>query len=138
MGQHGSAHLTVHSRLTICRRVIEEGWTITAAAEAAGVHRHTASKWAHRFQAGGKDGLENRSTRPFRIPRQVSAELVRRIEELRRQRLGSHRIAWMLGVAGSTIYKVLKRLGLSRLCHLEPRPEPHRYEWPAPGDLLHL
>jgi transposase len=138
MGQHASAHLTVHSRLTICRRVTEEGWTIVAASRAAGVHRHTVSKWVRRFQAEGPGGLQNRSTRPHRIPRHVPAELVGRIEDLRRQRLGSHRIAWMLGMARSTVYKVLRRLGLSRLSRLEPRPAPNRYEWPAPGDLLHL
>jgi hypothetical protein len=32
MGQHGSARLSVHSRLTIARRVIEEGWTVAEAA----------------------------------------------------------------------------------------------------------
>ena len=138
MAQHGSAHLTVHSRLTICRRVIEEGWTIVAAAEAADVHRQTASKWVRRFRTEGAAGLQDRSTRPHRIPRQVPPELVRRIEELRRQRLGSHRIGWMLGIARSTVYVVLRRLGLGRLSALEPRPDPHRYEWPCPGDLLHL
>jgi transposase InsO family protein len=138
MGQHGSAHLTVHSRSTICRRVIEQGWTVVAAAEAAGVHRHTAAKWVGRFRVEGAAGLEDRSTKPHRIPRQVPAELVGRIEQLRRARLGSHRIAWTLGIARSTVYKVLRRLGLQRLSRLEPRPDPHRYEWPVPGDLLHL
>jgi transposase InsO family protein len=64
--------------------------------------------------------------------------MVRRIERLRRRRLGSHRIAWMLHLARSTVYRVLCRLGLQRLSRLEPRPEPNRYEWPEPGDLLHL
>jgi transposase InsO family protein len=63
---------------------------------------------------------------------------VHRIVRLRRQRLGSHRIAWMLGLARSTVYRVLRRLGLGRLPRLEPRPDPIRYEWPHPGDLLHL
>lgn len=138
MGQHGSAHLTIHSRLTICRRVIEEGWTIVAAAEAADVHRHTAAKWVRRFKTEGTAGLRDRSTRPHRIPRRVAPEVVREIEELRRQRLGSHRIGWMLGLARSTVYAVLRRLGLGRLSALEPRPDPRRYEWPHPGDLLHL
>jgi transposase InsO family protein len=64
--------------------------------------------------------------------------VVRQIRRLRHQRLGSHRIAWMLGLARSTVYAVLRRLGLHRLARLEPRSEPRRYEWPAPGDLLHL
>ena len=56
MGQHGSARLTVHSRLAIAKRVTEEGWSITEAAVAASVSRQTASKWVHRFLDGGEAG----------------------------------------------------------------------------------
>lgn len=138
MGQHGSARLSVHSRLTIALRVDEQGWTVTQAARAANVSRQTASKWVGRYRDLGEDGLRDRSTRPHRIPRQLARSVVRRIERLRRQRLGSHRIGWMLHLARSTVYRVLRRLGLGRLPRLEPRPEPNRYEWPVPGDLLHL
>jgi transposase InsO family protein len=139
MGQHGSARLSVHSRLTIAERVIEGGWTVTAAASAANVSRQTASKWVRRFREEGVAGLRDRSTRPLTIHRRVAAELVRAIEHLRRtERLGPHRIGWVLGLAASTVYAVLRRLGLHRLRRLEPRPEVIRYEWPAPGDLVHL
>jgi transposase InsO family protein len=139
MGQHGSARLSVHSRFTIAVRVIEEGWTVTAAATAANVSRQTASKWVRRFRDEGEAGLRDRSTRPLRVHRRIAAELVRAIERLRRtERLGPHRIGWVLGLAASTVYAVLRRLGLHRLRRLEPRPEVIRYEWPAPGDLLHL
>lgn len=138
MAQHGSAHLTVHTRAVICRRVLQDGWSMTAAAEAAGVHRHTAAKWVRRFVEEGPRGLRDRSTRPHRIARQVPAEVVAKIEQLRRRRLGSHRIGWMLGMARSTVYAVLRRLGLQRLSRLQPRTPAVRYEWPAPGDLLHL
>jgi transposase len=138
MGQHGSARLSVHSRMTIAFRVVEDGWSVTAAARAANVSRQTASKWVARYREVGEAGLGDRSTRPHRISRQLAAPVVRRIEKLRRQRLGSHRIAWMLGLARSTVYRVLRRLGLQRLSRLEPRPDPNRYEWPVPGDLVHL
>jgi len=138
MGQHGSARLSVHSRLTIALRVQEQGWTVTAAARAANVSRQTASKWVGRYRELGEGGLRDRSTRPHTIHRRLGASVVRRIERLRRQRLGSHRIAWMLHLARSSVYRVLRRLGLARLPRLEPRPDPNRYEWPAPGDLLHL
>jgi transposase InsO family protein len=137
--QHGSARLSVHSRLTIALRVLEEGWSVTAAAEAANVSRQTASKWVHRFSNEGRAGLRDRSTRPRRVRRGVPAGLVRRIERLRRQeRLGPHRIGWELQMARSTVYAVLRRLGLERLRRLEPKTAVIRYEWPAPGDLLHL
>jgi transposase len=61
MGQHGSARLSVHSRLTIARRVQEEGWTLTAAARAANVSRQTASNWVGRFRELGEVGLRDRS-----------------------------------------------------------------------------
>lgn len=139
MGQHGSARLSVHSRMTIAVRVIEQGWTITAAAMAANVSRQTASKWVGRFREEGEAGLRDRSTRPQRIHRRIAEEVVRAIERLRRtERLGPHRIGWALGLAASTVYAVLRRLGLHRLRRLEPRPEVIRYEWAAPGDLLHL
>lgn len=84
-------------------------------------------------------GLRDRSTRPHRIPRRVPTRIVRAIERLRlKERLGPHRIGWALGLAASTVYAVLRRLGISRLGRLEPRPEVIRYEWPVPGDLLHL
>ncbi len=138
MGQHGSAKLSVHSRLTIARRVLEEGWSVSAAARAANVSRQTASKWVGRYRELGEVGLSDRSTRPKKIRRKLVGPLVHRIKRLRSQRLGSHRIAWMLGLARSSVYRVLCRLGLGRLPRLEPRPDPNRYEWPAPGDLLHL
>jgi transposase InsO family protein len=138
MGQHGSARLSVHSRLTIALRVEEQGWSVTAAAHAANVTRQTASKWVARYRELGEPGLRDRSTRPRRIHRAVGKAVVLRIERLRRERLGSHRIAWMLELARSTVYRVLRRLGLSRLPRLQPRPDPNRYEWPVPGELLHL
>lgn len=138
MGQHGSARLSVHSRLTIAHRVVEQGWSVTAAAQASNVSRQTASKWVGRYRGLGESGLRDASTRPHTIKRTVPAAVVRRIRRLRGRRLGSHRIAWMLGLARSTVYRVLRRLGLGRLPRLEPRPDPNRYEWPVPGDLLHL
>lgn len=139
MQQHGSARLSVHSRRTIAVRVIEQGWSVTRAAAAAGVSRQTASKWVGRFRHEGEHGLRDRSTRPHRCRPQVSATITRRIERLRREeRLGPHRISWELQVPRSTVYVVLRRLGLQRLGRLEPRSVVIRYEWPAPGDLLHL
>ena len=133
MGQHGSAHLTVHSRLAIAKRVTEQGWSITEAASAASVSRQTASKWVRRFLDEGEAGLLDRSTRPRRTRPRVAAGIVRKIARLRRARLGTHQIAWLLGMARSSVYAVCRRLGLGRLGPVEPRPEPNRYEWPAPG-----
>lgn len=135
---HGSARLTVHQRGLICRRVLEEDWTTAEAAEAVGVSRQTAHKWLNRFRSEGPTGLLDRSTRPHRI-RRVPAHVERRIVRARiRHRFGPHQLSWLLKIARSTIYAVLRRLGLNRLARLEPRPPVRRYEWPHPGDMLHL
>jgi transposase InsO family protein len=136
---HGSAVLTIHGRRTICRRVLQEGWSVTAAAAAAGVSRQTASKWVNRFRDHGDPGLANRSTRPHRSPARLATRHVARIVRARmRLRWGPHRLSWSLRYPRSTIYAVLKRLGMSRRSQLEARDPVRRYEWPAPGDLIHL
>ena len=50
---------------------------------------------------------------------------------------GPHFLAWRLKVARSTIYAVLRRYGPSRLKTREREPVV-RYEWPNPGDMVHL
>lgn len=136
---HGSARLTVHQRQLICSRVLDEDWTVAEAAEAVGVSRQTASKWLGRFRTEGVSGLSDRSTRPHRSPTRVREAVVRRISKARlRHRAGPHVLSWMLGYARSTIYAVLRRLGLNKLSRLEPSPEIRRYEWPACGDMIHF
>lgn len=135
---HGSARLTVHARALLCERVAQQGWRVTEAAAAAGVSRQTASKWLTRFRSEGPPGLLDRSTRPHRV-RRVPDRVEQRIRNARlHHRIGPHRLSWMLGIARSTIYAVLRRLGLNRLRRLEPRPAVLRYEWPNPGDMIHL
>ena len=136
---HGSAALTVYGRRIICRRVLEEGWSVTAAAVAAGVSRQTASKWVNRFRVHGDAGLANRSTKPHRSPRRLATRDVARIVRARlRLRWGPHRLSWSLRYPRSTVYAVLRRFGISRRSQLEPKAPSRRYEWPAPGDLIHL
>jgi transposase InsO family protein len=136
---HRSARLSVYGRRTICRRVLEQGWTISEAAAAAAVSRQTASKWVHRYLAGGEAGLENRSTRPHRSPSRLPLRVVKRIVRARvRLGWGPHRLGWSLKLPRSSIYAVLRRLGLSRRSALQPKEPARRYEWPRPGDLIHL
>ena len=47
-------------------------------------------------------------------------------------------IATRLKLPGSTVARVLQRNGVSRLRSLEPVQLVKRYEWPNPGDMLHL
>jgi transposase InsO family protein len=63
MKLHRNHRTCPNSRLLICRRVIEEGWSLKAAAEAAGCSERTAAKWLARFRAGDQV-LEDRCSRP--------------------------------------------------------------------------
>jgi transposase InsO family protein len=136
---HRNARLNPHGRLLLCRRIEDEGWLVRAAAEAAGVSRQTASKWRRRLALEGPAGLADRSSARRRPPQRVGGALLRRIVALRlRLRVGPHWIGWLTGAARSSVYAVLRRLGLNRLRALEPRPEAVRYCWPRAGDLVHL
>lgn len=134
---HPNARLTVFGRLTLVRRV-EAGWTVSAAADAAGVSRQTAGKWVTRYRLRGPEGLDDASSRPRRTRPGVSIRRCRRIIKARLlHRKGPHWLSWRLKVARSTIYAVLRRFGLSRLRVRRTEPVV-RFEWPCPGDLVHL
>ena len=120
MVQHGNAHLTVHSPLTICRRMIEQSWTIVAAAEAAGVHRRSASKWVRRFRNEGVTSLKDRSTRPRRIQRWVAPGSFAESRSGAVPGVSPDRL--VARIARSTVYAVLRRLGLGAYRVWSPDP----------------
>ncbi len=119
MRLHGNARTCVHSRRLIVERVLEEGWTVAAAAEAAGVSTRTAAKWLARYRSEGLAGLGDRSSAPRRVPRRTPAERVRVIELLRRLRMTAAEIAEALAMPLSTVSAVLKRIGLGKRSRLE-------------------
>ena len=138
MNIHKHARLTPSGRALLVQRVLQEGWQVAAAAEAAGVSRRTAYKWLARFKAEGFAGLQDRSCRPHRSPRACPAEEIERFEQHRRQRMPLWRIARECGRSLATVGRHMQRLGLSRLAALQP-PEPiRRYERASPGELLHI
>lgn len=131
--------LNPYQRELACHRVRREGWTVTAAADAAGVSRQTVHKWIRRFEGEGAAGLVDRSSRPHRMPRLTRIDLAVRIcLERTARKVGPHELALLLGIARSTIYAVLRRAQLSRLDAWAPKARALRYEWPAAGDLVHL
>jgi transposase InsO family protein len=135
--QHPNARLSVYQRGLIVERVAC-GWTVAQAARAAGVSRQTASKWVNRYRRDGSRALQDASSRPRRTCPRVGQSTVRRIVKARiRFRRGPHYLGWRLGLAGSTVHVVLRRLGLNRL-QRHPKEDVRRYEWPEPGDLVHL
>lgn len=137
---HRNARLTVHGRRLVCRRVLELHESISRVARDMGVSRQTVAKWVRRFLESGEAGLFDRSSRPGAIRERVPAKTVRAIVRTRqRERIGAHRISWKLGVSRSTVCLVLRRVGLARIRDLEPATiRGVRYEWPCPGDLVHV
>jgi transposase InsO family protein len=132
---HPNARLTPHGRALLADR-IRAGWTITAAARAAGISRQTGSKWWQRARFGL---LTDRSSAVHRQARRHPPELVARLCARRRElRVGPHILAWEVGLARSSVYAILRREGLGRLDRLEPRPPVVRYERERPGELVHL
>jgi transposase InsO family protein len=121
------------------KRILELGWSVGAAANAAGVSRRTAYKWLRRFRLEGEAGLADRSSRPHRSPTQLQLEKADIVIELRRtKRMTAAKIAAALHLARSTVARLLQRRGIGRLRLLEPKLEPRSYEWPRPGDMLHI
>jgi transposase InsO family protein len=135
---HPSAALTPRSRRLLVER-IAAGWTITRAAGAVSVSRQTGSKWWRRFRDEGLAGLHDRSSARHHSARRHPPELVAAICRRRRElRLGPDVLAWEHGLAGSTVYALLRREGLGRLDRLQPRAPVVRYERARPGELVHL
>jgi transposase InsO family protein len=138
MKLHANASLSPKGRLVMCRRVVERGWSLTEAAEAAGVSERSCSKWVGRYRAEGEAGLVDRSSAPRAIPHRTPEDRVEAIAALRRLRFTGQEIALALGMALSTVSGILTRIGLGKLSRLEPPEPPNRYERRRAGELLHV
>jgi transposase InsO family protein len=137
MRLHGNAALSWQGRRRLARRVVVEGWTLSAAAEAAGVSVRCARRWSTRYRAEGEPGLLDRSSAPRRVWNRTPDDRVAAILALRRLRMTAAEIAETLGMALSTVSVVLKRQGMGRL-GLIGLEQPVRYERLRPGELVHL
>jgi transposase InsO family protein len=137
MKLHGNAALSWSGRRVLARRVVVEGWTLTAAAEAAGVSVRCARKWTGRYRLEGELGLLDRSSAPRLVANRTAPERVEAIAKLRRLRFTAAEIAETLGMALSTVSGILTRIGMGRLGRLGLEAAV-RYERSRPGELLHI
>ena len=138
MQLHGNAALSVKKRMVLCRRVIEQEWTLTSAAAAAEVSVRTARKWVRRYLADGEAALLDRSSTPHHQPTRTSEGRVQAIAALRRLRMTGAQIAEVLVMPLSTVSGILQRIGLGKLSRLEAPEPPNRYERRHPGELIHI
>jgi transposase InsO family protein len=143
MYSHANAKLGLAGRYALVSAV-EDGLSLRQAAASFNVSPATAHRWWHRWLDSSEEArrslscLLDRSSRPHRSPRQLASELAEQICACRRETgWGPRLVAGATGFAHSTVWKVLKRAGISRAARAAKEPA-NRYEWPCPGDLLHM
>jgi transposase len=137
MRLHANARLSLKGRELLIDRVEVAGWSLTQAAEAAGVSDRTARKWLGRYRTEGPSGLLDRSSAPATVANRTDERRVQAIAALRRLRMTGAEIAEVLGMALSTVSAVLTRIGMGKLGRLGLEPAV-RYERERPGELLHI
>jgi transposase InsO family protein len=138
---HRNAPLTETGRLRLARCIVDHGWPVARAAERFQVARTTAKKWSDRYRELGPAGMADRSSRPHHSPRRTPQPIVRKIVHLRwKQRLGPVAIAARVGLAPSTVHRILVACRINRLRHVDRvTGEPiRRYEMTRPGELVHV
>ena len=129
-----------HSWEARCRlvRLVLSGQSPQAACVACGMSRATAYRLLQRYRQGGWEGLRDRPPIAKRCPHRLSLEAEWQIVALRRQTgWGPRSLSAALGWPASTIWRVLRRYGVSR-AERQPRPPANRYEYAAVGELVHL
>ncbi len=137
MKLHANARLSVKGRELLVDRVESRGWSLTEAAEAAGVSDRTASKWLARYRGEGLGGLLDRSSAPSVVANRTDERRVEVIAALRRVRFTGAEIAELLGMALSTVSGILTQIGMGKLGRLGLEPA-QRYERERPGELIHI
>ena len=146
---HANAALTPVQRLRIGRLVVDDGWSVSAAADYFRVSWPTARRWSERYRAQleatgrapSSTAMADRSSRPHLSPSRTPAPLVRKIVHLRwKKRLGPVQIGGRLGMPASTVHAVLVRCRVNRLTHVDRRSGEvvRRYEHDRPGSLVHV
>ena len=115
MKLHGNAALSWRGRRCLVERVVVGGWTLRAAAEAAGVSVRCARKWVGRYRLEGELGLLDRSSAPRRVANRTAPERLEAIAKLRRLRITAAEIAETLEMPLSTVSGILTRSGMGRL-----------------------
>ena len=137
MNLHANAALSLNRRRLLCRRVVEERWTLRRAARAAEVSERCARKWVGRYRSEGELGLLDRSSAPHEMPHRTDEQRIQAIAALRKLRFSGPEIAEILGMALSTVSGILTRVGMGKLGRLGMEPA-QRYERQRPGELIHI
>lgn len=143
MRVHANAKLGPAARLAVVEKIID-GRSLRSVATESSVSVATVHRWWHRWlDASATDResgvwVRDRSSRPHHQPARTSPEIEATICAVRTATgWGPRLVAGATGQPHSTVWKVLWRHGISRRAPAD-RGAPNRYEWPRPGDLLHM
>ena len=144
---HANARTNVFARRLIVERVAA-GWAPAHVAEQLGISRATVYKWLRRYDQGGLEALQDRSSRPHRMPARTTNKVEQKVLRARRRRKrGAVVLAAELGLHASTVGRILARHQVPPLAAIDPitgepvrssRRSPNRYEHRTPGSLVHV
>ena len=137
MKLHANAALSLTQRRRMVRLVVDDGWSVSAAAAEFKTSSRTCSKWVARFREASESGLLDRSSACETVHNRTSERRVEAIAALRRLRMTGPEIAELLDMPVSTVSGILTRIGMGRLGRLGPEPAA-RYERERPGELIHI
>jgi transposase InsO family protein len=137
MKLHANAALSLRQRERMARRVVEQGWPLAKAAEAAEVSGRSCSKWVARYRAEGAAGLFDRSSAPGVVANRTEENTLQAIAALRRLRFTGAEISELLERPLSTVSGILTRIGMGKLGRLGMESA-QRYERERPGELIHI
>src|SRR5688572_14157091 len=135
MNMHKNARSCPASRALLVQRVREQGWSVREASEAVGISNRRGREWIRRAETG--EALTDRSSRPHRGAA-IDVAIREQIVTLRREWRAMRQIAGVVGVSHSTVARVCRAAGMSRLRQVERGPTPIRYERQRAGELLHV
>ncbi len=135
-------HCHPNGRVTPRRRAevfeaVEAGMTVTVACLAFRLSRRWYYRWLPRWQAEGRQGMVDRSSRPHRSPQLVGRGQEEHVAMLRELLgAGADTIAALTGIPRSTVHRILRRRGLQR--PKAPKEPVVRYEHSVPGAMVHV
>ncbi|WP_293696866.1 IS481 family transposase [uncultured Agrococcus sp.] len=135
---HPNSALTPRHRLKVAQ-LVEEGWPISEVAARFQVSWPTVKRWVDRYRVG--EPMQDRSSRPKSSPNKTSKKTTKRCVSLRtRLREGPVQLASRLGIAPSTVHRILTTARMNRLSYVDRvTGEPiRRYEHDHPGSLVHV
>jgi transposase InsO family protein len=137
MKLHANAALTLSQRRRMVLLVVDENWSIAAAAAEFKTSAKTCSKWVARYREASEAGLLDRSSACAVLANRTPERRVEAIAALRRLRMTGPEIAELLEMPVSTVSGILTRIGMGRLGRLGLEPA-ERYQRDRPGELIHI